>query len=399
MLKPAPTLFTAVLLSAVALICQHIVRSQQVVMQPVLVASNTTKPDEVLAWELLAEFAATTNSDPQSNWTSSCQLQLSDCKVNLSGPSLPQPPATKPASMADNVRSPYHAIWYGKDKNTVQTFNADLDKAAHLPSNSSGSPSSLPTFQNGAMIAVPAWITLDKNSASSVSVNLVDHVIPANAILPTQQIDISNPSCKEVPSSSPIPIGCFYSVKLTPGNLSFYQVNFPRLAAGQTLILVAFHVIKMQRGHWRWSTFWWQRQPNQITRGHYPCISADGSVCLNLPSPWNNYVMDTAASPSPSNTVIEPIFNPYLEGIFPNGNHTNCIVCHSFAAFPNPSGASTNLSFGGQHGITSAALQTSLNTYLTGKTSTNMLWSLEGEIDKPQFSENLARPVASPSKK
>jgi hypothetical protein len=106
------------------------------------------------------------------------------------------------------------------------------------------------------------------------------------------------------------------------------------LAAGDVLLLVAFHLMAADAGMGTWTTAWWHDRPDTGAFG------ADRAV--GIPGPWRNYLMDVAVDPV---TPLEPdgspniCFNPWFEAKFPDGGQgpgvkSNCISCHERASYP-----------------------------------------------------------------
>jgi hypothetical protein len=75
---------------------------------------------------------------------------------------------------------------------------------------------------------------------------------------------------------------------------------------------------------WVFMTFWWTGQDNG----------------RKLPEPWKYYQMNVTQSPrddSPAAADHNVCFNPYLEGVEQGGPQSNCVNCHTFAAWnPEP---------------------------------------------------------------
>jgi hypothetical protein len=117
----------------------------------------------------------------------------------------------------------------------------------------------------------------------------------------------------------------------------FYWVNadaLPDLTDAKGFwILVGMHVITHEVPNWVWATFWWHDYPDQ---GQF---AADRPPQSTLPAPWNSYLMDVAYDmelPWQPSGLPKAIFNPYLEGGFIDGTHSNCISCHRRAIWPTP---------------------------------------------------------------
>jgi hypothetical protein len=106
------------------------------------------------------------------------------------------------------------------------------------------------------------------------------------------------------------------------------------LEAGDRLALVGIHVLAMEIKSGVWGTFWWHDQPG---RGPF---AADRPV--GIAGAWRNYLMDVAFDttlPLGPDGAAKRCFNPWFEAKFPDGGHgnglkSNCVNCHSRAAYP-----------------------------------------------------------------
>jgi hypothetical protein len=120
----------------------------------------------------------------------------------------------------------------------------------------------------------------------------------------------------------------FFSVTYGPG-LRLRFRNAPPLQAGDILILVGLHLTTRDIPDWVWATFWWT-EDGRPTSGFGPATKA--------PPPWNRYDMDLTLSmtfpKSFGNISVKRIFNPYLEAALSSGLASNCMTCHSIAAYP-----------------------------------------------------------------
>lgn len=106
------------------------------------------------------------------------------------------------------------------------------------------------------------------------------------------------------------------------------------LRAGDSLALIAFHLMSPDAARGTWTTFWWHDQPDA------------GDFAADRPhevlGAWRNYLMDVAVDPvDPREPDGSPqiCFNPWFEARFPdggdgNGLKSNCIACHERASYP-----------------------------------------------------------------
>jgi hypothetical protein len=98
------------------------------------------------------------------------------------------------------------------------------------------------------------------------------------------------------------------------------------------IIMVGAHMMSLDAAHplWQWTTFYWMNTWNPATQN-----AATSGGLGTWKNPWAHYQMATTSIQKElAAGATQPVFNPYLEGhIDPNGNQTNCISCHSLAAY------------------------------------------------------------------
>lgn len=106
------------------------------------------------------------------------------------------------------------------------------------------------------------------------------------------------------------------------------------LQAGDTLVLVALHVMTAELPSGIWGTFWWHDVPDvgQFAVGRP----------ATLTGPWRHLLMDVAFDavlPREPDGSPRVCFNPWFDAPFPgsahaNGLHSNCVNCHNRASYP-----------------------------------------------------------------
>lgn len=106
------------------------------------------------------------------------------------------------------------------------------------------------------------------------------------------------------------------------------------LRTGDSLVLVAFHLMAADAGMGVWATAWWHDRPDEGV------FAADRPATIR--GRWRHYLMDVAVDPV---LPLEPdgsphiCFNPWFEAKFPDGGQgsglkSNCINCHERASYP-----------------------------------------------------------------
>jgi hypothetical protein len=94
-------------------------------------------------------------------------------------------------------------------------------------------------------------------------------------------------------------------------------------------ILIGMHITTKEIPNWTWATFWWG------DRSEHKIYSCDRPPALRIQRRWRRYAMDVAYDmnrPQPAPGVPKICFNPFLEGVIPDGTVSNCMTCHRRAA-------------------------------------------------------------------
>jgi hypothetical protein len=294
-------------------------------------------------------------------------------------PSAAEPSAGCAAELPQNEDS----IWFN---DTAAPVAARAVKASLTSGTSPSSAIPAITFPPGSEIIRAEFEAIHRNSGT-VCLHLYDTNVASNwsnADFPLRSIDLGSANCSTWDGQDPIPVGCFYSPKLTPANLKFFQgASQTPITVNDTIVLLGFHVIKKgDDSNWLWSTFWWQAEENQPAQSHSIGAHFCGSDCNDLDPAWQHYVMNFMGAP-PTSGPIPAVFNPYLDGILTNPSETNCLVCHSFAAANGKPTANVADTLGAKGNITNAQLNDLVIGYFTSKMlQTNNVWSLALRLTK-----------------
>lgn len=141
-------------------------------------------------------------------------------------------------------------------------------------------------------------------------------------------------------------------------------------------------------GDWIWITLWWKGKDQNN----------------HLPPPWNNYTFEAIDTDrthprthSPSGMNI--LFNPYLEGLNPNGRVSNCRTCHSYAGLAQDPGnqqelRNTGIKLGAPDPNVIPADPAGFLKPLKA-VPTDMVWSLSREPDPPAPAPAHPNPAGS----
>lgn len=206
--------------------------------------------------------------------------------------------------------------------------------------NSPISESSIAEFPASAIVIKAMWLTVGPKSPQILTAwdppnKSVTGCEYGCSNLVTVQLAAPDQPCNLPVSSAPVLSTCFYNVPDTT-------------KPGYRLVLFGLHIATKEMRDWTWSTFWWQKDPDN---GAYARERPDGRV---LKGYWRNYVMDMTLSmvtpeekprtatyiPPPQrcqaapSTTAKVCFNPYLELGMKNGELSNCLNCHRQATYP-----------------------------------------------------------------
>jgi hypothetical protein len=131
----------------------------------------------------------------------------------------------------------------------------------------------------------------------------------------------------------------------------------PDVQNGQTLILVALHIVSKQMPDWLWATYWWRGDGPLATHGQsWTCADAQRDAIKDdlakMPAFWRYYSMDVAASFQIAKPPVDAadvktcgtpgiigingeeriaVYSPFVEALLLNGRKSNCIACHALA--------------------------------------------------------------------
>ncbi len=185
----------------------------------------------------------------------------------------------------------------------------------------------------------------------------------------------------------------------------------PELFDGQSLILVAFHVIAKDSPDWLWATFWWKGEtrpgkPSPRTTGE--AWTCDNAQRPKIEGPWGNYSanvmenftlakpfieseddLNNCGAPGTIGTQMEEslaVYNPFVEGTLPDGRKSSCMVCHARASTRGDQQA--NRMFVPPVGV----LEFPPATELDGHIRTDYLWTVREYIGSTRWPDPTTPP-------
>jgi len=238
-------------------------------------------------------------------------------------------------------------------RSTFQDLNARFDK-----DKTSGWDRTVPQFPRDSIVIKPVWWPVKQAELTALPVwdgpykgknragqfpsmpaedwPLAVAVIPPGLKAPTDLSTVTrtNPTQKIRGS---VGLESFYYFQITQDMIdkldSKEQDGFDHIKAGDYAVLIAMHVTTREINSWVWATYWWHDKPDQ---GHLAMDRPD-----SVKNVWANflmnvsYSMDTPGSPDQGPHVV---YNPYIEGKFPDGVVSNCMSCHNRASSPSLAG-------------------------------------------------------------
>ena len=235
------------------------------------------------------------------------------------------------------------------DRQTIKDLNDKFDK-----NNTPGWSRSIAQFPRDAVVIKPVWWHVKQKEATVLPVwdgpyepldsegkypkmQALDWP-NATLIIPPGVVPPNNPG--SVPGTNPnqsvrgvSPMEDFYYFQITEEMLGHLdtseQAGFEHVSAGDYAVLIAMHVTTREIHSWVWATFFWHDKPNE------------GSLADDRPetvkNEWAHFLMNTAFSmdtPGAPDAGPHIVYNPYIEGKFPNGAQSNCMACHNRSSFP-----------------------------------------------------------------
>ncbi|MEW9920650.1 hypothetical protein AB2B41_13620 [Marimonas sp. MJW-29] len=102
-----------------------------------------------------------------------------------------------------------------------------------------------------------------------------------------------------------------------------------KIETGDYAILLGIHFTTREIPNWVWATAWWHDRPDQAPFG--------SDRPDNVTGVWRNYMLNSGYSrdvPVAVDGGPATVWNPYIEGKYPDGMRSNCMSCHVRAVYP-----------------------------------------------------------------
>ncbi len=155
------------------------------------------------------------------------------------------------------------------------------------------------------------------------------------------------------------------------------------------------HAMTKEQPDWTFQSAWWHDKPNA---GPYAADRPNISPS-KAPGPWRHYLLTSTYGitqpPLPSNKL--PVaYNPYIELAADHPIATNCLNCHSRAAWPNASSSYEATPAPGATAPGALDVISETNKIFDGLITTDRMWAIS---DRAKPATPPPSPSPSPSPK
>jgi hypothetical protein len=323
------------------------------------------------AWKLLPLFGKQTEGRPEpANWTT--VDAIFPPKAQASAKSALGKPASRrlkskslmsrftfeepveleglPSNSTTPPQVVYESTFYNrKESDSIRTQRLNLRGAIDALLNDEQRDI---VFPKGSVALKTFWYVLDDHT----SVALWDwNKIPRDDKLASIQFDSVCVRLYPAPGSGCLDAKRYFYTLTKDASMKFApQPNVPDVPNGQTLILVALHIVSKQMPDWLWATFWWRGDGALATHGQsWTCADAQRDAIkqdlAKMPAVWQYYSMDVDASFKIAKPLVNPaegcgspgkigineeriaVYSPFVEALMNNGRKSSCIGCHALA--------------------------------------------------------------------
>jgi len=301
------------------------------------------------AWDLFAEL--TEGLEPRwekESWDTKCTLNLTRFKNICLSRAVQKPNGSIQSLMSTIFYNQSAADWIKKNH---------LDDSAYLMPMIKAGDIGVPPFPRDAIVVKEIWAGFNDGPEQwqkSMTLTVYDPLaVPQNdhTLHPMQTwhniISLARKTNGSLDTEAPcenrtypaartasgtqatVPIQCFFFkradqcqnlVSLAPVSEVPASVDL----SGKdpcTLVLLGVQIATKEMDEWTWNTYWWTNDINSAFTQNRPSDRL-------RPAFWH-FAMDTILSPA----TTRPVFNPYLEGPQTGGTTSNCLTCHTHAAY------------------------------------------------------------------
>lgn len=327
------------------------------------------------AWKLLPLFGRQTDGPPnRSYWTSADRLLRPLPPDPDSANPAPVNPVSKPAlsllrfayprefkdlrskTAKDPPPAPvtYESTFYNKlesDSIIAQRLKATTVTAELLKDEKTDI-----FFPKGSVALKTFWYVVDDHT--TVAYWDWNKIPRDDQLKPITTFDLVCVRLKPAPGSGCLDAKKYFYTLTKDASMTFTKPKgAPDVQNGQTLILVALHIVSKQMPDWLWATYWWRGDGPLATHGNsWTCADAQRdaikSDLAKMPAFWQYYSMDVDASfkypkpPVDSTEVTKcgtpgtiginyeerlAVYSPFVEALLLNGRKSSCIGCHALA--------------------------------------------------------------------
>ncbi len=272
--------------------------------------------------------------------------------IGLTGAPEPDPGESIAANVLFNKAVRDH-IWNNAlyKPGTLDKINAEFDK-----NNTPLLDRSIPQFPHDAIALKTIWSVVSKDGLTVLPVWDGELDQPEVKVSPPYPSDVwprcvaispdpgfsqstADVTCNKRPlTAAVVGLDSFYHFQITGAELKAVTAAVgagpkdgtpDKIRVGDYVILLGIHFTTREIPNWVWATSYWHDRPDQAPFG-----SARPD---NVTVVWRNYMMKSGYSreaPLAVDGGPATVWNPYIEGKYPDGMRSNCMSCHVRAVYP-----------------------------------------------------------------
>lgn len=272
--------------------------------------------------------------------------------IGLTGAPEPNPGESVAANVLFNMAVRDHIWTHDLYKpGTLDKINAGFDKT-----NTPLLDRSIPQFPHQAVALKTIWSVVSSDGLTVLPVWDGELDQPEVKVSPPYPSDVwprcvavspdpgfahptADVTCNNRPlTAAVVGLDSFYHFQITKAELKAVTAAVGKgpkdgtpaeIKVGDYAILLGIHFTTREIPNWVWATAWWHDRPDQAPFG--------SDRPDNVTGVWRNYMMNSGYSrevPLAVDGGPATVWNPYIEGKYPDGMRSNCMSCHVRAVYP-----------------------------------------------------------------